>query len=148
MESAKEAGKELVDVYTGVDDSFDKIVDGTKDLIESVTEYATETLKAADAIVEQEKAMVSLENQQVRIREAADRDAELQRQIRDDVTKGINDRIQANKDLGVVLEKQLQDEKKNIQSRIAGIRAENNGLGITQAKLDEIYALETELIAV
>ena len=148
MEAVKDAGKELVDVYTGVDDSFDKIVEGTKDLIETVTEYTKTTLNAAAAIVEQEKAMASLENQQVRIREAADRDAELQRQIRDDVTKGINDRIQANKDLGVILEKQLQDEKKNIESRIAGIRAENNGLGITQAKLDEIYALETELIAV
>ena len=148
MEAVKDAGKELVDVYTGVDDSFDKIVEGTKDLIETVTEYTQTTLNAAAAIVEQEKAMVSLENQQVRIREAADRDAELQRQIRDDVTKGIDDRIKANKDLGVILEKQLQDEKKNIQSRIAAIRAENNGLGITQAKLDEIYALETELIAV
>ena len=148
MESAKEAGKEFTDVMTGVDGSFDKIVEGGKNLIETVTEYTTETLNAAAAIVEQEKAMVSLENQQVRIREAADRDAELQRQIRDDVTKGIDDRIKANKDLGVILEKQLQDEKKNIQSRIAGIRAENNGLGITQAKLDEIYALETELIAV
>jgi hypothetical protein len=148
MESAKNAGKEFTDVMTGVDGSFDKIVDGSKDLIKSVTEYATETLKAADAIVQQEKAMVSLENQQVRIREAADRDAELQRQIRDDVTKGINDRIQANKDLGVVLEQQLKDEKKNIQSRISAIRAENDGLGLTQEKLDEIYALETELIAV
>lgn len=148
MESVKDAGKELVDVYTGVDGSFDKIVEGTNNLIESVTEYATETLKAADAIVQQEKAMVSLENQQVRIREAADRDAELQRQIRDDVTKGINDRIQANKDLGVVLEQQLKDEKKNIQSRISAIRAQNAGLGLTQQKLDEIYALETELIAV
>ena len=148
IESAKDAGKEFTDVMTGVDGSFDKIVEGSKDLIESVTEYATETLKSADAIVQQEKAMVSLENQQVRIREAADRDAELQRQIRDDVTKGINDRIQANKDLGVVLEQQLKDEKKNIQSRISAIRAENDGLGITQEKLDEIFALETELIAV
>jgi hypothetical protein len=127
---------------------YEKGKKATKDAADAIFQYTVNTLQQADAITQSEKAMASLENQQVRIREAADRDAELQRQIRDDVTKGINDRIQANKDLGVILEKQLQDEKKNIQSRIAGIRAENNGLGITQAKLDEIYTLETELIAV
>jgi hypothetical protein len=148
MESAKEAGKEFTDVMTGVDGSFDKIVDGAKNLVESVTEYTKSTLENAAAIVEQEKAMASLENQQTRIREAADRDAELQRQIRDDVTKGIGDRIRANEQLGRVLEKQLADEQENIKGRIAAIRAENDALNITQERLDEIYVLETELFAV
>ena len=142
------SSKAAIKAGAEIEREYEKGKKATKDAADAIFQYTVNTLQQADAITQSEKAMVSLENQQVRIREAADRDAELQRQIRDDVTKGIDDRIQANKDLGVILEKQLQDEKKNIQSRIAAIHAENNGLGITQAKLDEIYALETELIAV
>ena len=51
FETIKEAGKETVDVFTGVDDSFDSTVEKVKEIGKSVVEYGKNTLKAAKANV-------------------------------------------------------------------------------------------------
>ena len=48
----KEAGKQVVDVYTGVDDSFDKITN-------TIVNYTKETLKQASISVESEFIFMS-----------------------------------------------------------------------------------------
>jgi prophage DNA circulation protein len=87
MEAAKNAGKEYVDVLTGVDDSVDKIVEGTKEITSSITEYAKSTIKAAQSTVELNKQaeIAAVINQG--LIEKYDRQAEQQRQLRDDETK-------------------------------------------------------------
>ena len=51
-ESAKNAGKELFDVVTGVDDSFDKTVETVTKVAEATSNYVKETVSAAQANVE------------------------------------------------------------------------------------------------
>ena len=148
MDSAKEAGKEWVDVMTGVDGTVDKVVEGVGDLIDATIEYTTETYKAAEAITAQTKSLRLLELQQTRIREASDRDAEQQRQIRDDVTKGIDERIEANERLAVILDEQQKAEQKTVSDRIAALQNQQSQLGFNQERLEQIYELQTELIAI
>ena len=106
MESAKLAGKEYVDVLTGVDGSFDKIVETTKSVVNATIDYTKSTIKAAQSIVELNKAaeIAAVVNQG--LIEKYDRQAEQQRQIRDDDTKNMADRIKANVELGRILEEQ------------------------------------------
>ena len=148
IESAKQAGKELVDVYTGVNNSFDRTVDFVSEAASAIVDYTTETWKSADAITQQAKATKMLELQQQRLREQYDRDAENQRQIRDDETKTISKRIEANRRLGEVLNEQQIAEQETVKKRIANLQNLQNQLGFNQERYEEIYALQTELIAI
>jgi|6_EtaG_2_1085325.scaffolds.fasta_scaffold03176_3 hypothetical protein len=56
LEDVKEAGKELVDVVTGVDGSADKLVETFKKGVGAVSEYAKSTYNAAKAITAADKA--------------------------------------------------------------------------------------------
>ena len=73
FESAKGASKEFIDVLTGVDNSLDK-----------VTNYASEVIETADAFTKLENQAKLAEAQLRRVFEQSDRDAEIQRRIRDD----------------------------------------------------------------
>lgn len=94
-------------------------------LIESVTEFANETIKATKAAVDQADALVKLRNK-VKLLEADQRslilvrqkEAEDQRQIRDDITRTLAERIEANEKLGEIQAKQLQEETKIANKRI------------------------------
>jgi hypothetical protein len=148
IESAKQAGKELVDVYTGVNNSFDRTVDFVSEAAAAIVDYTTETWKSADAITEQAKATKMLELEQQRLREQYDRDAENLRQIRDDETKSFEKRIEANRRLGEVLNEQQIAEQETVKKRIANLQNIQKQLGFNQERYEEIYALQTELIAI
>jgi hypothetical protein len=60
IESAKNAGKELVDVVTGVDDSFDTVVDTVIKVTKGISDYTSETWKTAKATTELNKRVASL----------------------------------------------------------------------------------------
>jgi hypothetical protein len=113
IDSVKDAGKEMVDVFTGVDDSADKIVEGVNSITTAVTDYATETVKAAQENVKLAKAseLAAVKNQG--LIESYDRQAELLRQTRDDESKSIEERIKANEDLALVLDEQEKAMKEN-----------------------------------
>lgn len=134
-EAAKEAGKELVDVATGVDDSTGKI----GKLAEKVLDYGKKVLKTAKDNVElANSAELAAEKLQGLI-EAADREAELQRQIRDDVSKSIAERIKANEKLGQVLaesqSKQLQQAGLLIQAADANLKKDKTNQEFLKAKI-------------
>jgi len=148
MESAGKAGKEYIDILTGVNNTVDRVVEGTKDLIDATIEYTTATLKQADAITQAEKSLVTLENQQTRVREQADRDAERQRQIRDDFTQGIDVRIAANIKLGEILEKQQEDELAAVDAQIAALSLRLALDKENQDLQNQIFILNTERFAV
>ena len=57
LEDIKEAGKELVDVVTGVDGSVDKITEVVKKGVSALSEYAQTTFEAAEAQTELDKAV-------------------------------------------------------------------------------------------
>ena len=119
VESLKEAGKEVVDVYTGQDKSFEKVTN-------SIKNYAKETFNSAKNL--------TVLNKQAQINEALNaqlllqysNEAELQRQTRDDISLTMEERIAANEKLGEVLDKQAEEMMGNAQEN----------LNIAQANLD------------
>lgn len=148
FEEYKNGLKELPDILTGVNNSYEKGTKAIEEGAKSLKEYAKETIKTANSINELRTNFVQLENQQIRIKEAADRDAELQRQIRDDYNKSISDRIKANDKLLKIIDVQEKAEIGSVQARINALKQEQKQLGFKQERDDEIYALNTEKRAI
>jgi len=117
FDTIKEAGKQTVDVVTGVDDSFEAVS-------ETITEYTKKTIKAAKSNVELAKSaeIAAVLNQG--LVEKYDRQAEQLRQIRDDESKSIEDRIKANEELALVLDEQEKAMKENAAIAVASAKAE------------------------
>jgi hypothetical protein len=141
IDSVKEAGKEMLDVATGIDD--------TAGIIETaagaIADYATETWNAAEAQTAlNNSAEVAAANAE---KNAAiqKRLAEEQRQIRDNEFASIEDRLAANTKLGEILNKQLAFEldaaRLKVQAAEAEVAATN---GNKESKL-ALIAAETAL---
>ena len=124
LEDVKSAGKESLDVLTGVNDTFDKSVDIVNSSADAISNYASETVKAAKGNVELAKSaeLAAVKNQG--LIEKYDRQAEQQRQIRDDESKSIEDRIKANEELALVLDEQEKAMKENAAIAVASASAE------------------------
>ena len=124
LEDVKSAGKESLDVLTGVNDTFDKSVDIVNSSAEAISNYASETVKAAKGNVELAKSaeLAAVLNQG--LVEKYDRQAEQLRQIRDDESKSIEDRIKANEELALVLDEQEKAMKENAAIAVASAEAE------------------------
>ena len=117
FDTIKEAGKETVDVFTGVDDSYGKVA-------ESVTNYTKTLLENAKATTTAQNAARLAEAQLQGLIEKNDLLAETQRQIRDDETKTFAERIAANQELGRVLDQQEVDMLKLADARILAAKLE------------------------
>jgi phage host-nuclease inhibitor protein Gam len=74
--------------------------------------------------------------------------AEKQRQLRDDETKTIEERIKANEELSKVLDEGQKKERENIEARIGIIQMQNNLLGKTKERTNEILSLQQELTGI
>ena len=116
-ESAKNAGKELFDVMTGVDDSFEKTT-------QAVTAYVGETVKAAQANVELGKQAEIAQVRQQGLIESFDLQAEKLRQVRDEERNTIAERIEANNRLKETLDEQEEAMLKQVDLQIAAAKAE------------------------
>lgn len=152
LEDVKSAGKESIDVLTGVNNTFDKATEFVGEATEAVKNYATETFKAASENVKLAKAaeLAAVKNQG--LIEKYDRQAEQLRQIRDDESKSIEERIKANEDLAKVLDEQEKAMKENaaIQVAAAGAELSKNKENIELQKayaeaLNEQAAIEAQI---
>ena len=122
--TAKEASKELFDIVTGEDGGFDKIKEAVTGAVSSITEYTKSTIKAAQGTVELNKqAEVAAVINQGLI-EKYDRQAEIQRQIRDDETKTMEQRVAANTELGRILDEQSEKMLQNVDLQIKAAQLE------------------------
>ena len=117
LEDAKSAGKELVDVVTGVDDSFNK-------LTPIVSNYVAEAVKAAQANVELGKQAEIAAVRQQGIIESFDLQAEKLRQVRDEERNTIEERIAANNKLKETLDEQEEAMLKQVDLQIRAAQAE------------------------
>ena len=99
LEDVKSAGKESLDVLTGVNNTFDKGAVAVTKIAEATSNYAKETIKAAAANVELEKSARLAEVANQGLIEKYDIQAEQLRQIRDDESKTFAERIEANNEL-------------------------------------------------
>jgi len=143
FDTIKEAGVQVVDVYTGVDDSFEKVT-------ETIKGYVTETLKQADAITQTAKAADRAAVQFAMLNAQFLKDAELQRQIRDDETKTFEERIEANNKLNDILAEQQKLQREQIQIGITAAQqqfdinaSEENFIALQESKVAMLELEET-----
>jgi len=84
--------------------------DSAANKLKVYTEQVAETAKQAGILAEKEAELQKAQRNTRLIQLQYQKDAEKLRQIRDDESKSIDDRIKANKELGAVLQKQLKEE--------------------------------------
>jgi hypothetical protein len=147
MESVKKAGKESLDVLTGVNDSFDKGKKFVEDASKAISDYAVNTYKASAANIDLQKSALIAAAEQAKLVEQYDLQAEQLRKIRDNDLLSIEDRIVANNKLKDVLKNQkiameaqaaLQVKaaqatfnlNRTTENQVALINAQANALGV------------------
>jgi hypothetical protein len=150
-ESAKNAGKELFDVVTGVNNTFDKVSEVVPKVVKGIVDYTNNTVKLAKETVELNKAaeIAAVINQG--LIEKYDRQAEQQRQLRDDETKTIEERIAANEKLGEILDEQAEKMLENAaaieraaQAQYDKNDSDENFIALQEAK-NEAAAIEAQI---
>ena len=152
LEDVKSAGKESIDVLTGVNNSFDKGTEAINKVVKGTSDYVKETTKAAAANVELEKTARLAEAANQGLIEKYDRQAEQLRQTRDDESKSFEERIKANEELGKLLDEQEETMMANANARVKQAEAElaknkdNVDLQIAyQEALNEQAAIEAQI---
>ncbi len=143
FDTIKEAGKQTVDVFTGVDDSYEEVA-------KTITDYTKKTIKQAQAIVATTKAAERAAVEFAKLNAQYLKDAEIQRQIRDDETKTFEERIEANQKLDEILAEQQKAQKAQIQLQINAAQAqyslnasEENYIALQEAKVGMLELEET-----
>ena len=118
------AGKDIANNFIDAAKSIGDVVSGTIEGVKKIDVAAT---------FEQQKAIVRLKNSAelaaatlAGLVEKYDRQAEQQRQIRDDETKSIDDRIKANEELGEILDQQRKAQLAQAQAILSAAQAEAN----------------------
>ena len=135
LDDVKSAGKESLDVLTGVNNTVDKATEFVSNATESIKSYATETIKAAKENVNLANAAELAAAQQSLLVEKYDIQAEQLRQIRDEERNSIEERREANNKLLEVLAEQ---EKAMLSQADAQIRS-------AQAELDKNASIENQV---
>lgn len=137
---AVDAGKSVVDNFAGAVSEIGKVTEG---IVEGVKDISIEAaLETAKANKELEKSALLAEAKITGLIEKYDLQAERQRQIRDDETQNISDRIEANENLGRILTKQQEEQTKLAQIGVDAARAK---LAIDTQNIEAQVELERAL---
>ena len=136
-----EKNKEIVKVVKNV---ADKVVTS----FNTIKKATSDALDISTYVVEAQKETAKLEILYTGIVEKYDLMAEKQRQIRDDETKTISERIKANQELRKALDDGEKAERENIEQRIKNKRIELSANKDNLEIQNEILALQQELIGV
>ena len=124
FDSVKEGAIQSIDVLTGVDGTIEKVTETVSRAAKGITEYAKSTFEAAKQNVELQKtAELGIAQNRI-ILEQKDREAEKLRQIRDDESKTITERIEANNKLAAVLDEQERLMLANADAAIKAAQAQ------------------------
>ena len=150
-----EAGKVAVNAFgkvaLGIEDTVGAVQKGVEFVEKAAKKISNSTKKAFD----NRDALAAAENNLARLSilfqgivEKYDLMAEKQRQLRDDETLTIQERIKANEELSKVLDEGQKKERENIEARIGIIQMQNNLLGKTKERTNEILSLQQELTGI
>jgi len=123
LESVKEAGTELVDVFTGVDGTTEKVADGLTKVAKAAADYGKEIVNNAKENVKLQNEAEIATAQQSRLVEQYDRQAEKLRQIRDNDLLTLEERTKANDELLVVLNNQEEAMLKQAEAQVKAAQA-------------------------
>ena len=157
QEKLAETGERISTAGKQIANNFVEAVGEVGSLAQGVAEAVSESIEKIDVkqaisdgkrIANAKKNFELLALQQQRLVEKYDLQAEQQRQIRDDESKSINERILANQKLGEILLKQNEAEKQTVQSRIDALKEEERLKGKSIELTNQIFELETEMIAI
>ena len=158
VETKNEAIKAGADVVNNFGKAINEVGDLVTGTIEGISEISVKgSFATAKANKELENSAKIAAAEQAKLLEIYDRQAEIQRQLRDDTSKSISDRKKANEELGRVLENQIAAmikvadlqiasaaaelrTNKTIENRVALQEAEANKLGI----LAQVEGLRSE----
>ncbi len=132
-----EVVEDVVDAGTQIATNFAEAVTEVGSIVTIATETATEgiekisvesALTTGKALADAKKNEELLEVLRAKQQLQSQLDAEIQRQIRDDVSRSIQDRIEANEELGRILEDQTAKEKAiaDEKVRIAKLELDTN----------------------
>ena len=124
LEDVKNAGKESLDVLTGVNNTFDKATETVTKVATATSNYVNETVKAAKANVELGKQAEIARVRQQGVIESFDLQAEKLRQVRDEERNTIEERIAANNKLKETLDEQETAMLANVDALVAAAQAE------------------------
>jgi hypothetical protein len=153
LEEVKLAGADMVDAIVGVEEGGIEVIKNVAktalDYVKDLPNQIKDAVNEAQALVELEKAAQLAAVQRQKIQLEYQRSAEQLRQIRDDETKSIDERIKANADLLALLEEQTAKEREQIAIQVAFARAEyeknkttENLVALRQAELELIDLTE------
>jgi len=149
-ENIKQAGSDIasnfVEAVTEVGTLAQNVAEGTAKAIQDID--AKTVLSDAEKLTKLKKNYELLALQQQRLVEEYDLAAEKQRQIRDDESKTIKERIAANDELAKVLKNQNDAETKAVQAQLDALNERAKLEGETNEIINERYQLNTELAAV
>ena len=147
LDAAKNAGKELVDVVTGVDDSFDKTAEVVNKVAAATSNYVKETIKGATENVNLAKTaeLAAVANQG--LIEKYDLQAEKLRQVRDEERNTIAERKKANDELNAVLNEQEKAMLGNANAILAAAQAQFDKNGNDENQIALLEA-QNEVLAV
>jgi hypothetical protein len=149
LEQVKLAGADVVDAIVGVEEggiqAIKNVAQTAFDYVKDLPSKIQEAVDAGKELVELEKAaqLAAVERQKIQL-EYQRREEQL-RQLRDDETKSIQERVKANADLLTLLEEQADKEREQMQIQVAFARAEyeknkttENLVALRQAELEII----------
>ena len=149
-ERIKNSGKQIADNFVEAVGEVGTLAVGVADAVTETIDKIDVKQAAADAkrLVKSQKNFELLALQQQRLVEQYDLQAEKQRQIRDDESKSIAERIKANEELGRILLQQNEAEKKTVDARISAVQQEIALKGNTVELSNQLYDLQTERLAI
>jgi hypothetical protein len=149
VDAAKNAGKEMVDVVTGVDDTLGKVAevagkvgDAMSASFKKAADQTKQAFNLSKLTADIEIARANME----KLRFTMMRDAEIQRQIRDDQTKSIKERMDANTELGHILNEQAQKEQEFLKLELGAARTRANLNKQDRSLQAEVIRIETEML--
>ena len=114
----KEAADLAKDSFNGVKDAVVGNSESFGDFIKKAKKSAQETTKFAKGLVKLRNEVKLAEAQQKQLQLTYQRDAELQRQVRDDTSLTFEERIAANEELGRILDEQFTEEQALAQKKV------------------------------
>ena len=145
-EGAADYGTALVQTYTGLDEiQQSKAWDLMKDGVQTIINTGTEAVNTATKITALRNEVVQLEADQRLLNFTYLKEQESQRQIRDDVTKTLAVRIEANEKLAESLENQLADEQRILKKKLELAQLESDAASENIEKKAEVTNALAEL---
>jgi DNA repair exonuclease SbcCD ATPase subunit len=114
----KEAGQIAKQAFDGVKDSIVGNNESFSDFIKNAKESAKETVKYAKDLVRLQNEVKLAEANQRQLQLTYQKDAEIQRQLRDDISLTFEERIAANEELGRILDEQFAEEQALAQKKV------------------------------